>query len=147
MIPVEFQYFRDGERRPVVTVCYVRCYHRTYIGIAVCSPKDTPCKVIGKRIAVSRARKALSLDRDCGINTGSSLGDGPYRVQQYTDMVAPLWTRYMVVHQPDYRMGRRKMSKLLPRPDVDIEQLYQQYTQRLVKFRNMVDEMARGLLD
>jgi hypothetical protein len=148
MNPVEFQYFRDAARRPMVTLCYVNVEDRTYIGIAVCSPKDAPCKAAGRRIAFNRATKAAVMDMNHQVTAGPSLGDGPYRVQCNTDMTTPLWTRYMVVRQPNYRMSRRNRAKLLPKPHgVDIEQLYKRYTERLVQFRGMVDEMAKGLLD
>mgnify|MGYP001619208254 CR=1 FL=1 len=61
-----FYYVRDGEGRPVTTVCLVEITSRTdgvkyAYGSTTCSQKDLPYlrKDIGRRIAEQRARKVI----------------------------------------------------------------------------------------
>ena len=58
-MPVKFRYCRDRDNRPLITVCEYVPYSTTKVmGIAICSPKDNPNKLVGKRIALQRALHA-----------------------------------------------------------------------------------------
>ena len=59
----QFYYLRDEHNRPIVTVCLM--YIEGYVsrGIALCSPKDNPCKKIGRGIAYNRASKAIAYNQ------------------------------------------------------------------------------------
>lgn len=69
----DYQHFYNRQRRPVVTVCYLRRQSvaedgtvekepRTFIGIAICSDKDRPNKKAGNAIARERANYAYRED-------------------------------------------------------------------------------------
>lgn len=72
-IKVEYQYFYttkewttpEGEHKhqkePRITVCYLRTEDCTAVGIAICGPRDNPCRKVGKKIARQRAQHALGL--------------------------------------------------------------------------------------
>lgn len=72
-VKIEYQYFYttkewmtpDGEHKhqkePRVTVCYLRTEDCTAVGMAICGPRDNPCRKIGKKIAKQRAQHALGL--------------------------------------------------------------------------------------
>lgn len=57
----KFWYKRDGENRPIVTVCDLLDKDGNLVsyGMAICSPKDAPDKNYGRMIAERRARHAL----------------------------------------------------------------------------------------
>ena len=50
-----FYYLRDGEGRPVITVCLMDDGVQFARGVAICSLKDNPMKKIGRGIAYERA--------------------------------------------------------------------------------------------
>ena len=54
-----FYYLRDKEKRPLVTVCLHCIGKKYYRGVAICSPKDSPIKRIGRNIAYGRAMQAV----------------------------------------------------------------------------------------
>ena len=57
-----YYYYRDKNNRPVVTVCLIvgkRNRKLVALGISICSPKDNPCKEIGRYYARERAIKAF----------------------------------------------------------------------------------------
>jgi hypothetical protein len=70
---IEYQYFYttknwttpEGEHKtqkePRITVCYIRTTDCTAVGIAICGPRDNPCRKTGKKIARQRAQHALGL--------------------------------------------------------------------------------------
>lgn len=61
----KYYYFREGyTNAPVVTVCLVEKDNIVARGIAICSPKDRPCKKEGRRLARSRALKAFYSKED-----------------------------------------------------------------------------------
>lgn len=67
---ITYQHFYTSQRRPIVTVCYLRDGQHTYIGVAVCSPRDMPCKRVGRAIAYTRAIWAFHMRQ-----TGKPLGE------------------------------------------------------------------------
>ena len=52
-----FRYFRDGQNRPLVTECVIYDDQDQPLsgGLAICSPRDNPCKAVGRNIALRRA--------------------------------------------------------------------------------------------
>ena len=60
MTKTYFYYLRDKERKPLVTVC-LHCDDKGeyYRGVAVCSPKDSPNKRVGRNIALGRVLQAI----------------------------------------------------------------------------------------
>ncbi len=55
-----YYYFRDSEKKPVVTVCLLKDINNDISrGIAICSKKDSPCKKAGRKIAKERAEYAM----------------------------------------------------------------------------------------
>ena len=54
-----YYYLRDGERKPVVTVCLLEAENERARGVSICSKKDNPSKRSGKKIAKDRAKYAL----------------------------------------------------------------------------------------
>ena len=54
-----YYYYRDKDRRPLVTVCLLVNGDEMARGVAICSPLDIPCKRTGRHIARGRAVKAL----------------------------------------------------------------------------------------
>ena len=59
MEKIEFEIFRDDQRRPTVTVCRIKVNGSTGIGMAIRSLKDNPVEKIGRAKAYGRAKKAL----------------------------------------------------------------------------------------
>lgn len=61
-MPKDLIYYERGKNRaPVVTVCLHISDESFTRGVAICSPKDNPCKKIGRAIAKGRALKAAKL--------------------------------------------------------------------------------------
>lgn len=62
---VKFKYPKDGGLRKK-SVCVIREKDSlvAYEGVAECSEKDTFSKVVGRKIAMSRALKKAGFDRD-----------------------------------------------------------------------------------
>ena len=58
-----YYYYRDAQRRPVVTVCLMEFAGNYYRGVALCSLNDHPIKAQGRAIAKGRATRALLWDR------------------------------------------------------------------------------------
>ena len=58
---IYFYYLRDQiDKRPLVTVCLRQGEgSRFYRGVAICSPKDNPCKKTGRAIASGRCQQAI----------------------------------------------------------------------------------------
>jgi hypothetical protein len=54
-----YYYLRDGENKPVVTICLILYSKSVYRGVAICSSKDIPNKKEGKKKAFGRAWKAI----------------------------------------------------------------------------------------
>ena len=52
-------YLRDGDNRPVGTVCLLKANGDHARGVAWCSDSDNPCKATGRHIARGRAAKAF----------------------------------------------------------------------------------------
>ena len=50
-----FYYLRDKNKRPLVTICLHCIGDKYYRGVAICSPKDSPVKRVGRNIAFGRA--------------------------------------------------------------------------------------------
>lgn len=55
----KYFYYRDKNRRPMVTVCEIEGVTGVGRGVAICSLKDNPSKKIGRLISKGRANKAL----------------------------------------------------------------------------------------
>jgi len=56
--PVWSHFYTRG-RLPVVTVCYFSGSGHTAVGLSICSPRDMPCKKVGRRISLERAKFAI----------------------------------------------------------------------------------------
>lgn len=56
----KYYYIRDPENRPFVTICLLKNLNGIGRGIAICSNKDQPCKKTGRRIAKTRAVRAVA---------------------------------------------------------------------------------------
>ena len=54
-----FYYLRDADRRPVVTICLMTDNGDWSRGMAICSPRDNPCKKRGRAIAYCRAKEGF----------------------------------------------------------------------------------------
>jgi len=54
-----YYYYRDIERRPIITVCLLKDGKEISRGISVCSYEDAPCKKTGRKIAFTRAAYAF----------------------------------------------------------------------------------------
>ena len=54
-----FYYLRDKNKRPLVTICLHCIGDKYYRGVAICSPKDSPVKRVGRNIAFGRALQAV----------------------------------------------------------------------------------------
>jgi len=53
-----FYYYRDRNKAPRVTVCLLVTDKAVTRGVAICSLKDNPKKILGRNIAYGRAKKA-----------------------------------------------------------------------------------------
>ena len=63
----KFYYLRDEAKRPLVTVCLARDENgKHYRGVAICSPKDSPVKRVGRQIALGRVLRAIHRNGDTG---------------------------------------------------------------------------------
>lgn len=72
-----FYYLRDTvTNQPLVTICLYNENNTYYRGIAVCSPRDNPCKRVGRAIAWGRVQQAISKR----IDSGFIYRDEPLRV-------------------------------------------------------------------
>ena len=54
-----YYYYRDTEKKPIITVCLLKAEQAIGKGIAICSDLDSPCKRTGRQIAKGRAIQAL----------------------------------------------------------------------------------------
>ena len=54
-----YRYYYDAGGRPVVTVCEIEDEGVMSRGVAICSPRDQPCKKTGRKIARDRAWYAM----------------------------------------------------------------------------------------
>ena len=60
-----FYYLRDKENKPRVTICEVPTNDCIYLGMAICSTKDNPCKLEGRKGAVERIKDAVFAGIHC----------------------------------------------------------------------------------
>lgn len=69
-----YYYIRDKENRPIVTVCLLIFGDDKTVarGMAFCCPKDIPCKKVGRKIALERAKYSAAFGR-CGCRITSRL--------------------------------------------------------------------------
>lgn len=56
---IRYYYFRDMQKRPIITVCLMEEKGIFSRGISVCAKGDNPCKKIGRKIARDRTYKAM----------------------------------------------------------------------------------------
>ena len=58
-----YYYFRDKDKKPVVTVCLLADWKNNDVsrGIAICSKKDSPCKKAGRKFSgeISRYQRVV----------------------------------------------------------------------------------------
>ena len=64
MDKVYYYYERDRESRPIITKCILVKGGEIALGVAVCSEKDQPNKVAGRKIAYGRAKYALNVKKN-----------------------------------------------------------------------------------
>ena len=56
-----YEFIRNGKKEPIVTKCMLKDRAGNFFkGVSVCSTEDTPCKIVGKFFAVTRALGAFS---------------------------------------------------------------------------------------
>ena len=66
----KYYYCRDGNNRPVVTVCLLQVNGDISRGVAICSFLDNPCKKTGRKISRDRAIHAMKTRvENCEIDT------------------------------------------------------------------------------
>lgn len=95
MTKTYFYYLRDKDRRPLVTVCLHCVGNRYYRGVAICSPKDSPIKRVGRNIAFGRALQAVKkgemkesfIGRDEALSVYLSVSEDGYFEYKSTDRV------------------------------------------------------------
>lgn len=54
-----YYYFRDMEKRPIITICLLNQDDKWARGVAICSDSDMPNKRIGRGLAKGRAVQGL----------------------------------------------------------------------------------------
>jgi len=59
-----YYYYRDSDRRPVITVCLLKIADGLHRGISICSPKDNPCKKEGRKLALYKALRAAKKQKN-----------------------------------------------------------------------------------
>lgn len=82
-----FYYYRDSQRRPVVTVCLLEKDDLYYRGVAICSLDDQPVKARGRAIAWLRAVRALKYDPHAPIDIMPTSSEKAQRVFEFAFMV------------------------------------------------------------